>query len=225
MFGLLTRRIKPAALPTTVQGAAIDLVRRARVGDQNAVAMLIMVKKSAGMGSKRAKEALKVITEYIKSHPVNGKCKVGFGCTPATQRVINRLHSQIGAEPQTYVLAIIDAIPQIPDASHAAVSLANLGDLLRDKKGKSWARTQDDNPRIKGMLNKLKPECRAAFLHGMQSCGKPLHKIIVPNDRGLQDAMHLGRSVGIARKIQAVRLPEVPISAISPMAAWELGEE
>jgi hypothetical protein len=215
---------KPAQLQQMKQGA-IGLVQRARVGDQNAVAMIMMVKRSAVQGSARAKQTLRVIKEYIKSHPMPNVCKVGFGCTPATQNIINRLHSRIGAEPHTYVSAVNEEVPRIQDAFSAAVTLANTGDLLRDRNGKV-ARTQDANPRIRGLMKKMNPQCQAAFLYGMESCNKPLHKLEPPSEfhADAPSALHIGRSIGMARRIQAVRLPHVSIATISPMAAWELGE-
>lgn len=214
--------------PTDVQrqrSGAIGLVQRARVGDQNAVAMIIMVKRSAQAGSDRAKQTLRVIKEYIQKNPMPNTCRVGFGCTPATQNVINRLHSRINGEPQTYVRAVSEEVPLIEDAFSAAVTLANSGDLLHDRNG-SVARSQDGNPRIRGLLKKMVPQCQAAFLYGMESCNKPLHKL-QPNGEFHADApsaLHIGRSIGMARRIQAVRLPHVSIATISPMAAWELGE-
>ncbi len=215
---------KPAQIQQMKSGA-IGLVHRARVGDQNAVAMIMMVRQSAKAGSARAKQTLRVIKEYIKNHPMPNIGRVGFGCTPIMQRSINRLHSRIGAEPQSYVRVVTEEVPRIDDAFSAAVTLANTGDLLCDRNGKI-ARTQDGNPRIRGLLKKMNPQCQAAFLYGMESCNKPLHKLEPPAEfhADAPSALHIGRSIGMARRIQAVRLPHVSIATISPMAAWELGE-
>lgn len=207
--------------------SAIDLVQRARVGDQNAVAMLMMLKKSALAGGKLAKTSMALIDKYIKENPVpDWSGCIGFGCSPATQLIINRLHSRIGEDPSEYVKAVHDELPRIDNAQHAAVPLANLGNLLTDKRGK-LARTHDSNPRIKGLMNKLpNPGAVQAFMYGLQTCNKPLSQLKPMGDysEDKHAALHLGRSVGIARKIQAVRLPNVSIATISPMAAWELGE-
>jgi len=209
-----------------MQKETSNLVRRARVGDQNARAALMVVKQAAMRGNAHARLSLRMIEEYIRRFPGTQQCRMSFGCTPVVQRIINRLHSSMGADPASYVRAVVEDVPQIPDAHHAAVPLANNGDLLHDKHGKP-ARTRDGNPRIKGILNKLKsPQCHEAFMYGMQSCNRPLHKL-QPEGQYTPEthsALHIGRAVGIARKIQAVRLPNVSIATISPMAAWELGE-
>jgi len=205
---------------------SINLVRRARVGDQNARGMLMVVKQAAVKGNARARMSLQMIEEYIRRNPGKEKCRMSFGCTPVVQQIINRLHSRMGGDPGSYVRAVIEEVPQIPDAHHAAVPLANNGDLLHDKGGKP-ARSRDGNPRIKGILNKLKtPQCHEAFMYGMQSCNRPLNKLQPQGEYSpdTHSALHIGRAVGIARKIQAVRLPNVSIATISPMAAWELGE-
>ena len=207
--------------------SAIDLVQRARVGDQNAVAMLMMLKKSALAGGELAKTSMTLVDKYIKENPMPdwAGC-IGFGCSPATQVIINQLHSRIGADPDDYAQAIHDELPRIDNPQFAAVPLANLGNLLMDKKGK-LARTLYGNPRIKSLIKKLHNRGAVqAFVYGMQSCNKPISKL-KPEGEYSQDkraALHMGRSIGIARKIQAVRLPNVPIATISPMAAWELGE-
>jgi hypothetical protein len=208
-----------------MKSGAIGLVQRARVGDQNAMAMIIMVRRSAAAGSARAKQTLRVIKEYIRNNPMPNVCKVGFGCTPATQAIVNRMHSRIGAEPQAYVSVVSQEVPRIEDAYTAAVTLANSGDLIHDRNGKI-ARTQDANPRIRGILKKLNPQCQSAFIYGMESCHKPLHKLQPSGEfhADAPSALHIGRTIGIARRIQAVRLPHVSIATISPMAAWELGE-
>jgi hypothetical protein len=205
---------------------SMNLVRRARVGDQNARGMIMVAKRLAMKGNTRARMTVQMIEEYIRRNPGKEKCRMSFGCTPVVQNIINRLHSRMNGDAGSYVRAVIEEVPQIPDAHHAAVSLANNGDLLHDKKGHP-ARSRDGNPRIKGILNKLKtPQCHEAFMYGMQSCNRPLNKLQPQGEYSpdTHSALHIGRAVGIARKIQAVRLPNVSIATISPMAAWELGE-
>jgi hypothetical protein len=208
------------------EAGAIDLVQRSRVGDQNAVAMLIMIKKSAQQGSDKAKRVLKLIEKYIANNSVpDWSGCIGFGCSPATQLIINRFHSTMGSEPQHYAQTVISEVPRI-DPFHAAVPLSNVGDLLYDRNGQI-ARTHDANPRIRKILQKYpNVESRTAFIYGLNSSNLPMKKL-KPQSKYSDEALtalHIGRSVGIARRIQSVRLPDVPISVISKMAAWELGE-
>src|SRR4051794_17115654 len=47
-----------------------NLVKRARAGDQNAMAMIRSVRDSAMKGGKRSKESYNLIMQYIKAHPM-----------------------------------------------------------------------------------------------------------------------------------------------------------
>jgi hypothetical protein len=50
--------------------AAGSLVRRARQGDQNAMAIIVMARQNAGTGNVQAKLAVACIKKYIETHPV-----------------------------------------------------------------------------------------------------------------------------------------------------------
>jgi hypothetical protein len=55
---------------TTVAQAAAMLVERARVGDQNAMAMISLIGANAKKGNEKAKEALIEVERYIRHNPV-----------------------------------------------------------------------------------------------------------------------------------------------------------
>lgn len=195
-----------------IQQSAQGLVTRSRLGDQNAIAMIMMIRESAKNGSKRAVYTLKYLTKYVKKHPVKGDCRIGFGCDPMTQRVINAIHSSIGAEPESHAPIVVKHIPKISDPTLAASSLANCGSLLNL-----------NNPRIKAICVLFTEDQIDAFEYGRVNCFEEtsVHGELAPEDEA---ALHIGKTVGIAQRIQAVRLPGTPIALISPMAAWELGE-
>jgi hypothetical protein len=195
-----------------VQQSAQGLVTRSRLGDQNAIAMIMMIRESAAKGSKRAVYTLKYLTEYVKKHPVKGDCRIGFGCDPMTQRVINAIHSSIGAEPSNHAPVIVKHVPKIENPALAAVPLANCGSLLHP-----------NNPRIKAICVLFTDDQIDAFEYGRENCfeDSSMHGDLTPED---QAALHIGKTVGIAQRIQAVRLPNTPVAILSPMAAWELGE-
>ncbi len=198
-----------------VEAGARDLVAKSRLGDQNATAMIIMIRESAKAGSKRAAYTLNYLTKYVKNYPVVGSCTIGFGCDPMTQRVINSLHSKMGADTNENAATVVNLVPKIKNESLAAVPLANTGDLLKGK---------GNNLRIIAICQFLTPTQIKAFEFGRCNCNVTtdnMHGDMHPDD---QTAMHLGKAVGIAQRIQAVRLPHSPISLISKMAAWELGE-
>ncbi len=197
-----------------IQSEARDLVARSRLGDQNATSMLIMIRNSAAAGSKRAIYTLKYLKEYIKRHPMVTKCRIGFGCSPMTQRVINTIHSQISGDPDSHADVMMVGIPRINSAALAAVPLANNGNLLGE-----------NNPRIKSIHQRLDKSQLNAFEFGRINCFRNTASIHGDMEPGEQEALHLGKSVGIAQRIQAVRdFDDVPVSALSSQAGWELGE-
>jgi hypothetical protein len=53
----------------TPQGAAASLVRRARMGDQNAISIIALVRENAARGVARAKATLSAIMAYINGNP------------------------------------------------------------------------------------------------------------------------------------------------------------
>ena len=198
-----------------VQGSARDLVARSRLGDQNATAMIIAIRQSAAAGSKRAIYTLKYLKAYISKHPVNNSCSIGFGCDPMTQRVINSIHSKIGAEPANHAPVMVSKIPKIKNPSLAAVPLANCGSLIKDG---------DNNPRIIAIVALLNQNQFDAFLFGKENCFLNTDSIHGDMPEGDRCALHLGKAVGIAQKIQIARQPSAPVSVLSRMAGWELGE-
>jgi hypothetical protein len=195
-----------------VQKEARDFVIRARLGDQNAKAMLVMIRNSAAAGSKRALYVMRYLKHYIDNHPVVVNAKVGFGGNPAVQRVINAIHSRMHGEPENHAPIMLNAIPRIENPKLAAVPLANCGSLLGQ-----------NNPRIKDICASFTEDEKDAFEFGRCNCfATGIHGDVSPKE---QVALHMGRAVGIAQRLQAVRShDDVPVSALSKMAAWELGE-
>ncbi len=196
-----------------VQTEARNLVTRSRLGDENAVAMLVMIRNSAAQGSRKAIYTLKYLKEYIKKHPVLESCKIGFGCNPITQRVINAIHSKISGEPRAHANVMVAAIPKIESPVLAAVPMANNGSLL----GQS-------NPRIIAICKFFGDSEMDAFEFGKVNCFTDTAHINGELSEGESKALHIGKTVGIAQRIQAVRNNDAPISSLSKMASWELGE-
>ena len=69
--------------PTTIEDGARDLVRRARLGDQNAMAMIAAVAQNAETGDTRARRAKQALEAYIRQHPADDRDglngSAGFG--------------------------------------------------------------------------------------------------------------------------------------------------
>jgi hypothetical protein len=58
--------------PSTVQKAAESVVRRVRSGDQNAMAMMAMVRDNAAAGNAQAILSFRFMKMYIEKNPIGG---------------------------------------------------------------------------------------------------------------------------------------------------------
>jgi len=164
-----------------VRNGAQNLVRRARQGDQNAIAMIVEIRLAAqDPENAKANQAFQALQDYVEASPTAESDKGG----------------QVPALVQTAVLAN--------------------GELLTDEQ-------------IHAMANAFGDEGMAeVFMFGVEHFREPQTLIEaakelehLPEGKRL---LHLGRNVGMARNIQAVRMPHVPISEFSSMVGWELGE-
>jgi len=63
---------EPGLSPSSIQGAAESVVRRVRSGDQNAMALMALVRDNAAAGMPQAKISWLYMKRYIETHPVNG---------------------------------------------------------------------------------------------------------------------------------------------------------
>lgn len=192
---------------------AAELVDRARDGDQNAMALLQRVGENARRGVPRAQVAFSLCQEYMNTHGPNT-----FG---AERRQVRGLLGTVSnaiktrAEPLEYssaLHALLPGILSVVDPSDAAVIIAN-GPQLYGK----------DNERLSAILAAFPTDDeRKAFTSGASTdyVEKALQKVTPP----LKPACAIGYIVGLARRIQLVRLPETPISAFSKDVAWELGD-
>ncbi len=68
--------------PTTAHEAVGQLVRRARNGDQNAMAMIAEAAKQAKGGNRRAAMTVQMMHDYIKRNPA-GTSTISFGAEPS----------------------------------------------------------------------------------------------------------------------------------------------
>lgn len=202
-----------------MERAAADLVVRARAGDQVAMGILAMVRTNALKGSKRAKVAYRYLQRYVKAHPVTDAMS-GFEAALKSDRLAKTLESSIGTEnPLHYSSAVVAMVPDINATSltRAAVVLANGPDLCTGK---------DANPRISALHSSFAGEDEhKAFRFGVATNDiSKIYPIAQRSTPKQNRALQIGYAVGLARRIQAVRRPNVPIAVISKMAAWELGE-
>lgn len=184
------------------------LVERARLGDQNAMAMIAQVRESALKGSPRAKIAQAVILEQVKRHPVKGPKGEASVMGEDAQNAVSILREK---GPVIGLVALFVLCDDGPDAVLAgSVTLAN-GPALDDERIKTIGAAIED------------ADVRKAFYYGV---AKPqeVGRVIKSLTSDAQAYLLAGRCVGMARAIQLVRMPGSSLSAFSPQVGWEFGE-
>lgn len=204
------------ATPATIQQAAAELVTRSRLGDQVAMSQLCLVREEAEKGNKGAQRSLAILLDYIQKHPIESTSRFGDEMRRDNEadRLSELMFATMGNE-DSYPRAVINLVPEIAknDFNKAIVTLANGPSLL------------GNGEVIIAIANTFTDEqVRAAFARGVKYCElamKDGYKELPPE---CQAMVRLGYLLGSARKIQAIRHPNIPISALSSDAGWELGE-
>lgn len=172
--------------------AARELVERARLGDQNAMAMISCVREQAEQGNKRARTSFRLLKEYIEKHPSSD------GHYSPESGLMKTLGENVGDDA-----AISAWAPGVSDSYVAAVVVAGGPPLTKDRVSSIGAHFGED-----------------AEVYMLAVCSP--FRLCPPEVN--PSAYNAGCVVGIARKIQGVNSGKFPVSAISPMAGWELGE-
>lgn len=194
---------------------AESLVERARVGDQVAQAGIHEVARLAREGEPAARVSYRLISKYIEKHPVSESL---FG---AEKLPNNQVVKQLGTmvESPNAMQASSALLTLLPasnlDSMQTAVMLCNGPSLL----GSS-------NPRISAISDAMNDEQKKALFAGIKYCTSSAAIFKLGKDMSADQAraLQIGYAIGIARRIQTVRLPESPIAPFSSMVAWELGE-
>lgn len=194
--------------------AAESLVERARCGDQVAMANIVLVRKNKKKNFRAAK-AFSLIKNYIDEHPPKEVVRVGFnGDLETLDKSIVRLSDYIKKKnPTAFVAAVKGMILDI--GKYSITALANGPGLLGDK-----------NIYITEVEKSYPASEKKAFKIGYNYSNDSarIARYSRKIDKNSRTALAIGCMVGMARRIQAVRLPETPISVLSLDAAWELGE-
>lgn len=200
---------------TTLEQAAIELVLRARQGDQNAIGTIVAVRENAERGNPTSQQALSCIEKYAKSHPVREY--VTFGEEKLREDRADVLGNAASQGLQNdYVSTVKGQIPSL-----ARCCLPKAVTLLAD--GPTLLRNDAAKPLIIEIAETLTPEQRKAFSAGVKHARRaaPLMRGLPPD---CKDALILGVVIGMARKVQAIRVDSAPIRILCPYVAWELGE-
>lgn len=157
-----------------------ELVERARQGDQNAMAIIALVRENRKKGNPRASCSFEFIQEYIQSHPI-----ASFGAENERRKARD-------------------------EYTWACPLLAN-GPTLTNRRIVQTASVFGNE------------EDRRAFLFGVSRADRAQAAPGVLDETQVK-LFKIGKVIGQARKLQAVRRPDSKISAFDPMIGWELGE-
>lgn len=229
------------AASTDIAMHAASLVRRARAGDENAMALITRVGEEARKGSNpRARASFAALKDFIDRNPaqpfVLGTEQVAImdppnskaiqKSVPAPEEIAVKRESGEARkppvprglfdrlfDPEYFALVIIRAC-QYRDGMPAAAAILASGPPLTNAAIHQL-----------GLSNFGSDESTACFFHGVKFSGEDSWSEVAPHlDPTLRRCLAIGQCVGRARKIQAVRQPNSSISAYSQVAGWELGE-
>lgn len=181
-----------------------DTVLAARAGSQVAMSHLAILKEARkDPNNHRARLAYKMAEDYInRNPPVTFSRDVDHSTDQVARTLIETLNE---ADGKQYALLITSMAPHIEMVKAACV--ISHGPNLTDE-------------RIELIQSELSEENdRSSFQKGYEDwrSGKRNETVILP-------MYQLGRAVGLARCYQLVGLGKAPISYLSPLVGWELGE-
>lgn len=101
---------------------AENLVLRSRNGDQNAIAMIIAIRKNAKQGNQKAIVGMRAIMQYIEDHPPTKTCTFAG---ESQHEVITALANHVENDnPEHYSLAVNTYLPHTSPQC-AAILIAN----------------------------------------------------------------------------------------------------
>jgi len=190
---------------------AEDLVVRARVGDQNAIAIIEMTRDNAERGMQRALVAHKMIKRALERVPV-----LVAGTLPIPKLRSSRIEYSFASavfagEPDTeYGQTIVSYAPSL--GALGIILLANGPPLFMTGRARSIAQTFKT------------PDEKNAFCLARRGAGNAnaLERSQFP--KPLQHAMAVGDSFGLAQKLQTLRKPGARMTDWDPRLGWEFGE-
>lgn len=191
--------------PKTIKDGAQDLVERSRAGDQNAMALICLVRDNAAKGNVRACQAADEILKYITDNPTEEVQKI-------TTRKLEKLVREVqkAAFAGEFIEAVTSGVPEIAVHSipKAVVTMANGPNLVKTDKLKTLFDSFESDDERKAF--------QMGFKHGTGEMNG-----IPPKLRG---PFILGHIIGTAYKLQVIRLPNTPLSIFSASLGAEFGE-
>lgn len=213
----------------TVADQSAALVRRARAGDENAMATLVRIGEEARKGTNaRAQAAFAAVKRFIDQNPAKDfvlGAEPPAIAQPAELQPPPQIDPELRKPPlprgaldslfdsDQFAIVVLNATRYRHGLNAAAAVLA-AGPLL----------TQDVVQEL-GLSQFGSDESSAVFFHGVKNSSEQAWRETAPQlDAPMRRCLAIGQCVGRARRIQAVRTAGMPISVLSPVAGWELGE-
>jgi hypothetical protein len=203
---------------TKTRVMAADLVNRARLGDQNAIAGIAVCKHYADLGEKKFVKLRKAVREYIEAHPVEDEgTQIGEEVLEAVRTLKDTVQKgEDGAQETCAVLLVL------PNGGSEALCMGATvladGPPLTDQRIRKIGRNIQDEGR-RGLF------FRSA---GAVPLCVPMVPVILEmgreEDRVGQSVIQAGRCVAMARGFQCMRVPNFPLTHLDPTFAWEFGD-
>ena len=192
--------------------AAENLVERARQGDQNAIAMIVMVRKCAQKGRKRAASAFVAIKQYIDTHPVGPLRLVEIGAEPKTS-LVSKAANAGNASYAAKVAAFVPTGGSTIEASKLASTVLANGKAI----------TKAD---VASVASTFSGKAKEAFAYAYANALTPSVIVQKVLRAGIAEkrAAQIGYTLSMAHRLQQARLPNTSISIFNVGASWELGE-
>jgi hypothetical protein len=184
---------------------AKDLVERARLGDQNAMAILEEMGKNARNGNAKARSAYSIVMEYIRRNPVETVIGV------EESNVLGVLKDP--ANPIDQLLSALTKIPALGSQNLINVACVILADTT------PW---NDQNCATADKCLNGAPQSLFRYGFTFSNRGASIQQVVdtMPEAVGFLCA---GHCIGTARKIQMIRHRNAPLVILSPDIGWELG--
>lgn len=185
-----------------------------------ASATLVVIGKEAEKGQPRAVQVREQVLSYIKQNPPKVEPQIAFGIdTPEKQKVVGdacilkrNLHT--GKYTGTGLALLLLTLGEY-----------SLGVLTH---GPSLLRVSGEPNPIIGAVREALPEQKHADLFDLGNANSENKQVIdsvaAATDEAGRRALQLGMILGRARRLQAICNPQVPLSVLCEMTAWELGE-
>ncbi len=176
--------------------AAEELVDRTRAGDQNAAAMMVMVKKNAEKGYPRAQLSLTLMTEYAKQKPSNTRIN---GESLGNTSITKALSNEIQTDDSTRITTALNGFLPGMSFMQTVVAFCNGPELTPE--------------RVKNLMLEYSDEEKRHFINGFKNWNRR-------NNCG--DVGKIGKSLGYARAIQVARKPNTSIKVLGKRVESEL---